>query len=225
METTLHQQLKRMYAPGAEANEVAVGDYRIDAVADDGRLIEVQCASLGAIRDKVRVLCRTHDVTVVKPVVVRKRIVKHAEKDGPVLSSRLSPKRETVLSVFEELVHFTSPFPHERLVLEVVEIEVAEHRVPRTRRRWRQKDHRVVDRELVELIHGHEFRRPEDFTCLLPSLVEPFTTGDLAEASGMPRWLAQKAAYFLREIGTWTVVGKQGNAVLYEMTDTARRAA
>ncbi len=223
-ETTLHQQLKRLYAADEDANEVTVDGYRIDAVAE-GRLIEVQCASLTAIRDKIRVLCESYDVTVVKPVTVRKRILKYDEPDGSVVSSRLSPKRESVLSVFEELVHFTNAFPHERLVLEVVEIEVAEHRVPRKRRRRRQPDHRVVDRALVELVDRHEFRRSEEVAALLPSLPEPFTTRELADAAGMPRWLSQKAAYFLRETGAWTTVGKQGNALLYATDETTERAA
>ena len=53
METTLHQQLKRRYAQDDDSTEVVLGKYRIDAIRDD-ELIEVQCASLSAIRDKCR---------------------------------------------------------------------------------------------------------------------------------------------------------------------------
>ena len=51
MESTLHQQLKRMYAKDESDREVSVDGFRIDAVSG-GQLIEIQCASLSAIREK-----------------------------------------------------------------------------------------------------------------------------------------------------------------------------
>ncbi|MEM9367710.1 MAG: hypothetical protein AAGD07_17095 [Planctomycetota bacterium] len=54
-ETTLHRDLKRHYAPSDAFTEVALGAYRIDVVRGE-ELIEIQCASLSAIRQKIRVL-------------------------------------------------------------------------------------------------------------------------------------------------------------------------
>ena len=51
MESSLHQQLKEHYADTGKT-EVRLGDYRIDAIRD-GELIEIQCASLSAIRKSV----------------------------------------------------------------------------------------------------------------------------------------------------------------------------
>ncbi len=55
----------------------------------------------------------------------------------------------------------------------------------------------------------------------------PFHTGQLAEALGAQRWVAQRIAYCLRKMGAANQVGKQGNAWLYELTEspTAERAA
>ncbi|MEZ6112541.1 MAG: hypothetical protein R3C99_16235 [Pirellulaceae bacterium] len=75
METTLHRQLKLHYAPDVSACEVTLGSYRID-VMGDGELIEIQHGSLAAIRDKVADLLGQHRVRVVKPIVIRKRLVK-----------------------------------------------------------------------------------------------------------------------------------------------------
>ena len=73
METSLHRQLKDVYAdPGARL-EAPLGNYRIDVVRD-GELIEIQHGSLAAIRDKVRDLLRDHRVLVVKPIVRRKQL-------------------------------------------------------------------------------------------------------------------------------------------------------
>ena len=51
---------------------------------------------------------------------------------------------------------------------------------------------------------------------LIPAtLPEPFTTTDLAKATGQPLWLAQKMAYCLREMGGIMVAGKRGRGILY----------
>ena len=84
------------------------------------RLVEIQHGSLAAIRDKVRrLLDDDHRVTVVKPIVARKRLIKRAAKGGEVVDRRFSPKRGRLFDLFDELVHFTRVFPHRRLILEV----------------------------------------------------------------------------------------------------------
>ena len=88
METSLHRELKALYA-GPEARfEVPLGKYRID-VANADRLVEIQHGSLAAIRDKVRHLLRDHRVLVVKPIVVRKRLVKRAAKGGEIMVTKI----------------------------------------------------------------------------------------------------------------------------------------
>src|SRR6516165_3221532 len=149
METSLHRELKLLYA-GRQANsEVSLDGYRIDAIAR-GRLIEVQHGALGAIRDKIRDLLQSHRVTIVKPIIASKTLVKKAAKGGQVVSRRTSPKRGQILDLFDELVHFTNVFPHAGLTLEVLLVEVEESRYPGhgRRRRWRVDDHEVEDQRL-----------------------------------------------------------------------------
>src|SRR5262245_49395219 len=123
METSLHRQLKERYAVDGATIEERVGRYRIDVVRGK-QLIEVQLASLTAIRDKIAVLVKKHDVLLVKPVIITKHLVKLRREGGEVVSRRRSPKRRSLLDVFEELVHFTRVFPHRRLTLEVLLIEI-----------------------------------------------------------------------------------------------------
>ena len=55
MEMSLHRSLKERYATGGDGrSEVSVGRYRIDAVDDMGRLIEVQSGSYLGEDDIVR---------------------------------------------------------------------------------------------------------------------------------------------------------------------------
>jgi hypothetical protein len=224
METTLHQQLKSLYAPDAADREVRVDGYRIDAVAGT-RLIEVQSAPLGAIRDKVRALLDRHDVLVVKPLAARKSLIRYARRGGRVESVRRSPRRESVYDVFTELVNFISVFPHPRLTIDVLLTSQEEHRVPAAKRRRRSKGYRVQDRRLIELLETRALRTADDLLALIPdSLPCGFSTADLAGACRQPRWLAQKMAYCLRRIDAIELIGKTGNSCLYRRVQ-GRRAA
>jgi hypothetical protein len=218
METTLHRQLKALYA-GAEARvEERVAGYRIDAIRA-GELIEIQHGGLAAIRAKIARLLEEHAVLVVKPLVTRKHLVKLAKRGDRVISRRLSPKQAGLQDLFHELVYFTRVFPHPRLTLHVPLVEVEERRYPGhgRRRRWRKDDFLVEDQRLLAVTAVHTFRTAADLLALLPAkLPQPFHTGHLAAGLGINRWVAQRIAYCLRHTGAATVCGKAGNAVLYQ---------
>jgi hypothetical protein len=220
MESTLHRQLKDEYADETSEIEVPFGKYRIDVVRD-GQLIEIQQASLSSIRDKIGKLVKKHPVLVVKPIIVRRQLVKLKSKEGKEVERRLSPKRGKLWDLFDELVYFTRVFPHRNLSLEVPLIDIEEYRYPGhgRRRRWRKRDHVVQDRKLVTIHETYTFDGPKDFCRLLPkSLPSPFHTGQLAEAIGVDRWVAQRIAYCFRHMEVANQVGKKGNAWLYELT-------
>jgi len=220
METSLHRQLKELYAGDAASREVRLDGFRIDAIAD-GKLIEIQSAPLGAIRDKVRTLVQQHDVLVIKPLAARKTLIKLKKKNGKVVSTRMSPRRETVCDLFIELVNFVPLFPHPRLTIDVLLTEQEEDRVPVKRRRRRGKDYRVLDRRLVQVVETHRFRTADDVLALLPAqLPASFTTADIASGLRIPRWLAQKMTYCLRRMEAVSVIGVSQRSRLYE-----RRAA
>jgi hypothetical protein len=227
METSLHRQLKEHYSAAVGGLvEQRVGRYRIDVVIGK-ELVEIQLASLSAIRDKIAALVKKHDVRVVKPIVARKYLVKHQKAGGKVLSRRRSPKQGTVLDLFEELVHFTRVFPHRCLTLEVLLVEIEELRVPGhgRRRRWRRGDHQTEDQRLLAIVGGEKFQTAADLCRLLPkSLPSPFHTGHVAEGLAVQRWIAQRMAYCLRKTGAIEAVGKERGAWLYEQC-AARSAA
>ena len=215
MATSLHQQLKEHYVSDPSSHEIELGDYRIDAVAADGTLIEIQCASLSAIRDKIRKLTKSHKVVVVKPLAWKKKLLKKKRRNGKVLSSRYSPAHQTVPYIFLELVHFTSAFPHPNLQLDILLTEQHEIRVPARRKTWRRK-HSVLDRRLVGVEQTISVCTAKDlWDCLDTDVPVEFTTAELAEASDIPRWLAQKAAWCFRKMSFLEQTGKQGNSVVY----------
>ncbi|WP_149495932.1 hypothetical protein [Roseiconus lacunae] len=217
METTLHQQLKLHYASDESQTEVLMGNYRIDAVRQD-ELIEIQCASLSAIRGKVKTLLNRHTVRVVKPVVHRIRIAKKKTKRSKISSYRMSPKRGELIDVFDDLIYFTRVFPHENLILELPLVNVQQTRIPSRRKRgWQRKDYRVEDVALEEIESTCELRTPADLFDLvgLDPERDAFTTEDIASITQRPRWFAQKIAYVLKHTGAISAVGRKKSGIQY----------
>lgn len=229
METSLHRQLKMHYAASDEQTEVTVDGFRIDAISKSGELVEIQHASLGALRDKTRQLLSNtkHQLRIIKPIIGRKRLVTLTRRDGSVKRTRMSPKRGELLDVFEDLVHFSSVFPRQRLTLEVVLIEAEEVRIDRKRPTRRGRRYTSLDQRLVDVLGSLQLRTRTDLLRQLPleTLPNPFCTAELAAALGKPRWFAQKVAYCLRETGAVKLHGKRGNSLIYKYSARVRRNA
>ncbi|MFN0196023.1 MAG: hypothetical protein ACKVT0_04715 [Planctomycetaceae bacterium] len=218
METSLHRELKLLYAEVPEACEVQLDGFRIDAIAD-GELIEIQHGSLGAIRNKVQaLLSRGHVLRIVKPLAMKKFLINYPKKGATPESQRYSPKKSSPLEIFRDLVHFMSVFPHPALTIEIVMTEQEEHRRPRKKTRRFGKNYRQFDLRLRQVFSRVSIKTADDLWRLIDpgELPDPFTSRDLAGAISQPCWLAQKMTYCLRKSGSVSIAGKRGNAVLYQ---------
>lgn len=213
MESTLHRQLKGRYGPESGGrSEVAIGGFRVDAVTAEGRFVEVQMAPLRLLKAKLAGWLPIHEVAVVRPVILATRVVRRASPNGPDLGARRSPRRGSLLDVFEELIGLADHFPHPRLTIEVVGVDVDEVRVPRRRR----PGYSVVDRALRGVLEAVSLRNPEDLWSLLPVEPDgPFTSEDLASLMGRPIDWGRKVAYCLHRAGAARMVGKRGNRRVY----------
>ncbi len=219
METSLHRTLKARYACDPSQTEIRMGKYRIDAIDDAGRLVEVQHAGLGAIRDKIADLLNDHVVRVVKPIIANKWIATLDPKKGTVQRRRRSPKRGCHLDIFTELLHFSRVFPHPRLILEVPLIDVEETRLPKKKRWRRAKPYQIVDQKILAIGDSLWLAKASDLFALTNAPVDAtFDTAMLAAWLERPRWFAQQAAYVLRHCGACVEAGKRGNSRLYQAT-------
>lgn len=214
MERSLHRQLKERYGPEVGGRmEVTLGDFRVDAVAPDGRLIEIQSAPLGLLKRKLASLLPSRSVGVVKPMIVGRRVIRRASPAGADLGARRSPWRGSLIDAFEELVGLAHLFPHANLTIDLLAVEVDEIRVHRRRR----PGYSVVDRVLKDVVETTSLKDADDLWSLLPrDLPDRFTTKDLAERIGRPLHFAQKVGYCLRQSGAAGVVAKVGNLLVYE---------
>ena len=213
-EKPLHASLKQWYALPGDRAEVPLGGYFVDLVRDE-LLIEIQTTSFGSIRSKLRALTREHRVRLVHPIAAERWIVKQP-CPGQAGSRRKSPKRGRLEHVFVELVSFPELLCNGNLSLEVLLVQEEEVRRHDARRRRRRGGWVTHERRLLDVRERHLFHGPADMAALVPAdLDQPFLTSDLAAALRCPRWLAQKMAYCLRQMGALTIAGKRGNAIAY----------
>lgn len=221
-EKPLHASLKQWYAGPGDQIEVPVDGYVIDLVRAD-LLIEIQTRGFSSMREKAAALLRAgHRLRIVHPVAVDRWIVK-VDADGTVLSRRRSPKHGDPTDIFAELVSFPDLMVDPRLEIEVILTSEEEYRRHAPGRSWRRKGWTVVERRLIDVKETVLLRGVEDLVALLPrGLPETFTTADLAEELGRPRRSAQQMTYCLRKAGAIVIVGKDGNALEYQVGQGTR---
>jgi hypothetical protein len=214
-EKPLHAALKQWYAVPDDRIEVTLDGFVIDILRGD-LLVEIQTRSFSSIKKKLMSLTVTHPLRLVYPIAAQKWIVKLPKDKQGSRSRRKSPKRGTHLDLFSELVSFPGLMLRPTFSLEVLLIDEEEVRRHDDRRAWRRRGWVTVERRLLDVKERRLFETPQDLASFVPPAVEePFTTLDLAKATGKPRRLAQQMAYCLREMGAITQAGKQGNAILY----------
>ncbi|MCW4019645.1 MAG: hypothetical protein NWF14_00220 [Candidatus Bathyarchaeota archaeon] len=215
-ESSLHSAIKEWYACPGDRFEVHVDGYVVDIVRG-GLLIEIQTRNFSAVKSKLRSLVRGHRVRLVYPIARRKWIVRVAESGGGVLSRRRSPKRGRLTDLFDELVRIPGLVGEENFGLEVLMIEEEEIRCADGKGSWRRRGVSIKDRRLLKVGECARFSGREDFLGFLPSgLVQPFSNRGLAECLGVRVRLARRMTYCLRKMGALRVVGKDGNALLFE---------
>src|SRR5207253_1363253 len=180
-EGPLHAALKRLYAEPGDEVEAARCGCVVDIARSWGEVVEIQTRGFGRLRAKLERLLPEHPVLVVHPVAAERRVIR-VDASGEVVSARRSPKRDTPLAVFDELVFLPDALAHDGFAVEIaLTREDVVHGPPDGRRRRRRPAGR---RRLVELVDRVRFDEPSDLAGLLPrgGLVEPFTVRELAAA-------------------------------------------
>ena len=214
-EKPLHAALKTWCARAGDRFEVSVDGFVVDIVRDD-LLIEIQTGNFAAIKRKLYQLVPRHPVHLVYPIAREKWIVKLTAGGGAPASRRKSPKRGSLEELFVELVSFPKLLDDPHFSLHVLLIQEEELRRHDKSRRWRRRGWVTEERRLLQVVDDRLFETPADIGTLIPAAIpDPFTTLDLAQAIARPRWLAQKMAYCLREMGTIMPVGKRDRGILY----------
>ncbi len=224
-EGSLHHELKKHYATkdtlesGVAARfEVPLEGFVVDIVLSDHRIVEIQTGSFGAMKRKMQRLLDNHQMTLVYPIAVNRRLIRVTET-GEV--SRRSPKHGSPYDVFSELVYIPTVLDHPNLQLDLVMIEDEQRLVFDGKKGRRRKGWVVASRCLDKILETMSFNSMSDlFDLFKEALPEEFTTADLAQVMSSRRTVGQQAAYCLRAAGVIEITGKHGNSLLYQRIQT-----
>lgn len=221
-EGSIHDALKQRYAQGDAVLEYPIDSYVADVFVKDpsgDHLVEVQTSGFGALRKKLQALLPRFPITLVHPIAAVRHIVKLPTAQGESPSRRRSPKKGSTAHVFAELVYMPTLLDHANLTLDVVLIEEEEIRTYDGKRGRRRGGWVVSHRNLIDVVQTTRLTSMRQlFDATVRDAPDRFTTLELAEALAVPRRLAQQAAYCFRQAELVTIVGKEGNALVYERT-------
>ena len=220
-ESSLHNTLKLYYAEKYNGQtEVEAEGHIYDILCEDGQVIEIQTKNLSKLADKIKdALAKGHKVTLVYPLVYRTRIITTDEEGKPV-SNRLSPKKGNIYDILRELTGLTEILLKRNFTLEVITINMIEHRVrtpapvqTTNKTRRHKKNWLKVNKRLEEIIETHQFKTKKDYLSLLPeSLPEEFCAKDLK----LPKY-AHILLWVLSRIPVIKQVRTKGKAKYYSI--------
>ena len=217
-EGSLHASLKQYISQPGDSFEVPINGFVIDIVRERNpkktALIEIQTKSFLAMRKKLTSLLDEYLVHIVYPVAKETLLIKPDKKP------RKSPKKYSVISIFEELVSIPELISHQNLSFEVISVSLRKTQEYDSSLRRGRGGYRTVNTELTEIHSTHLFEGIDDFLHLLPKeLPSVFTTADIANLGNISRQSAQQIAYCFRKAGVFEELSHTKEGKHYKITN------
>lgn len=128
-EKRFHRVFKRFVCEDADCYEVKVGRYIADVLCD-GHITEIQTKKFTSLKAKIEYYLKETDytVSVVKPLICKRRIIRADRQTGEVLYSRMSPKKEGDGDALCEMYALREYLADERLRIHLISVEAEEYR-------------------------------------------------------------------------------------------------
>ena len=209
-EKSIHAVLKYYFSPDADTHERSIGDNVADIIGEDG-VMEIQTRQFRRLNTKLAQLLPLCPVTVIYPVISRKKILWFSPESGELLRTgptRIYQKRE---SVFSELYQIRNYIAHPNFRLYVVELEAEDDRLTDGYGDGRRRRATRIDRIPTRLCSVYHFVKPQDYACFLPETLPPeFTTADYAKITKINQKIAQDTLRVLSLLGLIQIVRKEG---------------
>lgn len=178
-EKSLHSALKYYYEPDEARHEQPFAGFVADILNCEG-VTEIQTRNLFSMKRKLAAYAGKTQVTLVHPVVRKRRLIYMDPETGELSAPRLSPKRGRPEDAYSELVHVKGELCGVNVLVPVVDAE--EYRI-RTGdgKRYGPK---AVKYELVptELCEEYRLSSKEEHLAMLPEGLRSrgFTVKELA---------------------------------------------
>lgn len=236
-ESTLHAQLKQLYAGSSGQLEVPVDSYICDCRTSYGEYIEIQIGNFGPLKYKLQSIAQNHKIKIVHPIICS-RYIETYSTDRVLLRKRRSPRKGNYWDVFKALVYGPELVLHKNITLELLFLDILETRREDGNGSWRRNGISLKDKRLLTIHNALPLTYPDDYQSFIPfTMEETFTIRDfftrcnnmesqnrfISENSfpksvlDSPSYpIVQKAVYVLHRIKLLERIGKKGNFYLYQ---------
>lgn len=180
-EKRLHLILKHLVSQNADNHEVKLGKCVAD-VFNGKEIFEIQTGSLYPLKKKLDYyLSETeYPITVIKPFIALKRIVRVDRDSGEVIRCKRSPKKAGDAELYSELNWISNYLCSERIRVLALFIEADEYRYSDEKFRYRKSgkyDSELFPRNILDI---KEISGRESFEFLLNGCSDIFTAKDFA---------------------------------------------
>ena len=218
-EKLIHSVLKNYYAPFSDEQEIKIGNFYADAVNENG-IFEIQTKQLYKLREKLSLFLENACVNLVHPFICESRTLYINEENGEIVKSEKARKKESWLTVFEELYSIRDFLKNERLKIIIVKLKAVKKiyfhgEIPDIRRK-NERRKCVIEKIPTEIVEEIVFENTENYYGLLPeNLPEKFTKKEFCKAAKESD--SSLRLEVLRAAGVLEKAGKQKNAFVYSI--------
>ncbi|MBQ6789560.1 MAG: hypothetical protein IJO81_05185 [Clostridia bacterium] len=221
-EKSLHFILKNLFEPDRDCHEVAFKGYVAD-VMRNGKIIEIQTATLSGLRGKLDAFLPDACVRLVFPVRRYKSIVWMDPETGEVRNTPQRRKAENMYSLLCELIYIVDYLRDPNLCITAVELSVDDYRYLDGWSRDKKKGATKLDTVPTELISVTDLTVPDSLYSFIPAeLGDTFTRQSFSKATGLrgrALWAALKVLEAQRIIEKTEPDGKRHRYVLINKTE------
>ncbi len=184
-EKSLHFILKNFFEPDRDRHEVAYKGYVAD-VMSDGKITEIQTATLSGLREKLDAFLPDACVRLVFPIRKYKSIVWMDPETGEVKNTPKRRKSENIYALLCELIYIADYLRDPNLCITVVELAVDDYRYLDGWSHDKKKGATKLDTVPTELISVTDLIMPDSLYSFIPKeLGSVFTRQDFAKATGL----------------------------------------
>lgn len=172
MEKGVHSLLKYYYVPDSDCHEVIIDDDRrfVADACKEGEIYEIQSKQFYKMKDKLGVFLKNHDVTIVYPVALKKRLIYIDPDTGEMTEPRVSSKKGSLYDVVPELYSIKGFLDNPKLHFIICFIEMDEYKLLDGWSKDKKKGATKTDRFATNILGEVRINEKRDFLNLLPGV-------------------------------------------------------
>ncbi len=223
-EKTLHKVLKSFFCPSECVHEVKLCGHVADAVYG-GTVYEIQTGGLFPLKKKILSYKENteYQIQIVIPVVKKKRLIWVDTESGEMKKPHGTNAGLGRWRVLAEMIYLLSVFDFSRMSLTLAELAADDYKLLDGYGENKKKKATRYERIPTEIFNIQLINTQKDFAeYFFPAdLPVQFSSADFSKKTRLRRRSLWAALRVLVEMNVIHIVGKKGNATLYEKNSEA----